>query len=325
MKLTSSLFRNLRTYGPVRTLGYCFRYALLLLLKLIPGAVEVRCRVLDFSMYLRPGEGGLSRKLFIYGVREADMVKYMEEELHPGDVVLNIGANIGYTLLLQARAMGRSGRIIAFEPDRRSIALLCRNVELNGLGDIVEIHPEAVGEREGTAFLVLASPSNLSHLDPRKELAAGGSTPAAEVPVRDVCSVIREAGGVDMVSMDLEGYEALVLQRMMALHPGETSLMPRRIVFEAHAGKYTRYHDDIGKVVSRCIGAGYSVKAVTSAKEEARALRDMGYRPDEIVRSDQTLRGIYRDIAEKDFRAMLTEEGLIRTVVLARDPQGENG
>ena len=59
-----------------------------------------------------------------------------------GDTVWNVGANVGVYTLQLAHMVGDTGRVVAFEPNPRTIAVLRRNVALNGYEDrvLVEAH-----------------------------------------------------------------------------------------------------------------------------------------------------------------------------------------
>jgi FkbM family methyltransferase len=73
----------------------------------------------------------------------------------PGMIVYDIGANIGYTSLLFARAVGRQGRVYAFEPLPENIRRLTDHVALNAAQQQIHLLPYAVSDQEGSeTFLV---------------------------------------------------------------------------------------------------------------------------------------------------------------------------
>jgi FkbM family methyltransferase len=70
--------------------------------------------------------------------------------LRPGDVVYDVGANIGWYSLLAARAVGASGRVLAFEPTVQNASLATANAIGNGFANVTVI-PAAVTDEDGWA------------------------------------------------------------------------------------------------------------------------------------------------------------------------------
>ena len=64
------------------------------------------------KMILDSRDNGLCRELFIHnGLREPECTRIFQNELHDGMVVVDIGANIGYYLLMEARRVGPTGMV----------------------------------------------------------------------------------------------------------------------------------------------------------------------------------------------------------------------
>lgn len=74
---------------------------------------------------------GVDLSIFLFGAFERSTVELVESLIHAGDVALDIGANIGAHTLPMARAVGLSGRVIAFEPTSYAYNKLIRNIDLN--------------------------------------------------------------------------------------------------------------------------------------------------------------------------------------------------
>lgn len=79
--------------------------------------------------------------------KEPETVRWLEEEIRPGDCFYDIGANVGaYSLVANAIANGQA-KIVAFEPGFGTFAELCRNIALNhAQGTIVPLSI-ALGDR----------------------------------------------------------------------------------------------------------------------------------------------------------------------------------
>jgi FkbM family methyltransferase len=143
-------------------------------------------------------------------------------QLHAGDVVYDLGANIGWYSLLAARAVGPSGRVIAFEPSITNAAFVAWNAAGNGLAN-VSVVPAAVSDRDGWAMF-LDKGSLESRLDKdddeaqarrraaRKRRVRGSSA----VPVLSLDSWIAstEQPPPTLIKMDIEGAEIGALRGM---------------------------------------------------------------------------------------------------------------
>jgi FkbM family methyltransferase len=88
-----------------------------------------------------------------FGLYELDTARAIKRALRPGDTFIDGGANIGYFTLIAAKAVGPSGRVHAFEPQPDNRRRLAEHVAMNGLGDVVTIHPVALSDRPGEVEL----------------------------------------------------------------------------------------------------------------------------------------------------------------------------
>lgn len=89
----------------------------------------------------------------LFGVYEFAVSHLVRQYLAPGDVFVDVGANIGYYSVIAAAAVGASGAVYAFEPSARIRARLERNVELNDMRHIT-VRSEAIAASSGVVRLV---------------------------------------------------------------------------------------------------------------------------------------------------------------------------
>lgn len=184
------------------------------------------------EMALSFTDQGLSRELLIYRTREETTVERFEhelrrlrEEVDEPIRVLEIGANIGYFTLAEARALGERGEIHAFEPDSRNLPLLYENIDRNGYADRIRVVPAAVGPETGRATLRRSAHSNRNRLagdggtDHTEALSLTGET--RSVDVWSIDAYCRDRGlapdSINAVRMDIEGYELDVLRGMTSV------------------------------------------------------------------------------------------------------------
>lgn len=88
-----------------------------------------------FRIHAKPREFQEGRILF-FGVWEPTITAWFQRLLRPGDVVLDVGANLGYFTLLSSRLVGSTGHVFAVEPGRRNRERLTGNLQLNGARNV---------------------------------------------------------------------------------------------------------------------------------------------------------------------------------------------
>jgi FkbM family methyltransferase len=130
--------------------------------------------------------------------------------LAEGETAVDIGANIGLLTLASARAVGPTGKVFCFEPEKRMADLLERMITANGLSQ-VKLFRQAVSAKPGkTTFHVSSIPGHSSLFAlPEKEV---GHDQQVEVVRLD--DVIAPDMPVDVVKIDVEGAEMDVLAGM---------------------------------------------------------------------------------------------------------------
>jgi FkbM family methyltransferase len=126
--------------------------------------------------------------------------------LQPGDVVLDVGANIGSHTLAFADAVGPAGVVHAFEPQRVVFQTLCANVALNSLTHVVT-HQVALGEQPGT---VRIPPLDYARLNNYGGVSLDNSTEGEPVPRIRLDDL--ELAACKLIKVDVEGMEAQVLR-----------------------------------------------------------------------------------------------------------------
>jgi FkbM family methyltransferase len=170
--------------------------------------------ILGSKMYLDLADEGISRDLIIDGIRERISVEVVTKELKSGDIVVDIGANIGYYVLLESKLVGDKGKIYAIEPDPSNVELLEKNIEINGLSN-VEVFQHAIGDSNDIHSMHLFSERNLGTLmdiagTSKEELVTGN----IEVKTLTLDDFLENKPYPNLIRMDVEGYEYQIIRGM---------------------------------------------------------------------------------------------------------------
>jgi FkbM family methyltransferase len=153
----------------------------------------------------RRGMTGATGNIYA-GLHEFADMAFTLHFLRPDDLFLDVGANIGsYTLLASGVCKAKT---ISFEPDPQTMALLRRNIDLNGLHERVVLDEAAVGAEEGEVEFTIGRDSG-NHVTTH-----AGRTQRVAMRALDTIAV---ATPPTMIKVDVEGYEAEVFRGARAI------------------------------------------------------------------------------------------------------------
>jgi FkbM family methyltransferase len=163
---------------------------------------------------------------------EAGVTDAIVTALKPGDVFIDVGANIGYFTVLAAAIVGDRGRVIAFEPHDGAREKLEETVQRNERSATVEIVPLALADADGDAALyvedaITAHSTIEPSLSPMRHVATLRRGAMVRVTTLDGWLKGRPelARRVRCVKIDVEGAESRVLAGMPATLTGTLSIL----------------------------------------------------------------------------------------------------
>jgi FkbM family methyltransferase len=168
-------------------------------------------------------EGGL--RYLRPSMRRVDpaLLRLVEEQVRPGSVVWDIGANVGLFSFASAVAAGSTGYVLAVEPDAFLVRLLRRTAAANQGQARVDVLPVAVSDDVGIAkFHIARRNRSTSYLDGFGTSEAGGIRATEMVPTVTLDWLAERFPPPDLVKIDVEEAELKVLDgssEMLKKHP----------------------------------------------------------------------------------------------------------
>lgn len=182
----------------------------------------------------------IGRSLDLYGEFSEGEIDLFKQLSKPGQVIVEVGANVGAHTVFLAQQVGITGRVLAYEPQRLVFQTLCANLALNNIANVLAFQ-QAVGAAQGEIVVPL--------LDWRREqnfggLALGQYQEGERVPMITIDSLNLQR--CDLIKVDVEGMEMDVLR-------GATSTIARTRPFlyvendrREKAAELVRYIDGLG-------------------------------------------------------------------------------
>jgi FkbM family methyltransferase len=149
----------------------------------------------------------IQRQIYL-GTAEPHETRLVKDYLRPGMTFVDAGANVGYYTALAAMLVGSEGSVVAFEPSAYAFERLQALVARNGLAHVKAVHAglsDAPGSQK--LYLGIGSHNHAPTMVPHDNASA------SEVLVTTLDDQAARLGieRIDLIKMDVEGYEPKVL------------------------------------------------------------------------------------------------------------------
>jgi FkbM family methyltransferase len=151
-------------------------------------------------LVVRNGMTGATGNIYC-GLHEFVDMAFVLHMLRPGDLFLDIGANVGSYSVLAAAVCGAD--VLAFEPDPDTLVHLRRNIAANRLDERVVVHDAALGAQAGEAAFTVG-------LDSMNQVVEAADGPTRKVRMLPLDAVPRSSEAA-LMKLDVEGFEERVL------------------------------------------------------------------------------------------------------------------
>ena len=174
---------------------------------------DVVTNVMGSQMRFSMNDNGITQDLLYNSIREPYANNALLRLIKPGDVVIEIGANMGYYALQEAKAVGSKGKVYAIEPLSENMLRLKENMIRNQYKNI-ELFEMAIGDRNGVALLYRTKENNLCTLS---EMANRDYYTTYPVSVQTLDTFIEGKRYPNLIRMDIEGYEYEALRGMIGI------------------------------------------------------------------------------------------------------------
>ena len=159
---------------------------------------------------------GIDFSIYLLGAFEPSTVRFYRKVLRSGDIVLDIGANVGAHTLPFAKCVAPNGKVYAFEPTEFAYNKLAANLQLNPeLNRIVVSNHmllNAPGDLQAPGEIYSSWPLNPVGEVHEKHLGQLRPLGAVTIDTVDSYCAANEITRIDWIKIDVDGNETTVLQ-----------------------------------------------------------------------------------------------------------------
>ncbi len=224
-----------------------------------------KCTAFGHLMQIDPEDTVITNHLTERGCFELFETKLVQELVKSGDVVLDVGANIGYYTLQFAKLVGPTGHVYAFEPDPDNFKLLCKNIGMNGYSNVTAIQ-KAVSNRSSTIKLYRNTENHGDH----RIYNSGEGRATVEVETISLDEYVAKIDRqIDLIKFDIQGAEAIAFQGMKQLLQENRSL---KIITEFWPRGLLMSGNNPREFLEQFSDLGFDVKVID---EQAEKLNDL--------------------------------------------------
>lgn len=248
-----------------------------------------------FQMRIKSKEGGIHADLRkmkdgVIKEREPELLNTIREEVKSGYNVIDLGANIGYITLLLSDLVGKTGRVLAIEPEPENYEILKYNLEINKIKNVKSLN-FAISENDGPGCFHIGKSSNLSGLIKSKN----STSQQIYVPCFTLSTVLKNENYPNFIKMDVEGSEVEIFKGMFDYFK-KYNEGPCLIILEMHPIFYSRDHN-MEIEFRKFLDIGFKTKYVISAGVQIPDLfKEKGYKPNKVFKN----RGVYTTVSNED-------------------------
>jgi len=263
---------------------------------------------------------GLSKYVYLYKTREILDNDIIMKEVHGDMHILEAGANIGYYVLLESTLLDKGGKIYAFEPDPRNVEVLRKNIKVNNLESMVDIHPYAVGDKDSVGQFRLYKESNMNSFVKNIKKNDKDETLIDMKYVK--LDSFSEIDKVDFMRMDIEAYECFLLDGAMEFLKRKKNI---KLLIELHPDCYNEGELNFNRRLKELGDIGFEVRYLISAGiPRPKEIVAKGYEPIKTARELKWERGLYENVKMEDLIEFVGNPTKIVRTILLEKSSGNN-
>ena len=166
------------------------------------------------KMFLDPKDSLQLSVNGIYGEFETEIVK---NEIKSDDVVIDVGAHIGYFTLLFADLVGPKGKVFSFEPEPKNFELLKKNIEINNHQNVIPNNKVVSDKNEKCILYTFTSSSGANRIYKPENNQEAKPIESESKSLDEYFKNSPYLDKIKLVKVDVEGAELSVLKGMQNL------------------------------------------------------------------------------------------------------------
>lgn len=224
------------------------------------GEIEISIP-LKSKLLVSSKDSGLGLMLRTKSEFEPTQTKSFIKSITKGNIVLDIGANVGYYSVLASKLVGKRGQVFAFEPDPQNLKLLYKNLKVNNCKNVVVAESALGSKTEKLALTQDVSNPGESSLSSLKS----GKKVFVDVITLDQFIKTQKIKTIDVIKMDVEGAELNVLNGGLKTLQNSKKL---KLFIECNPSALNNFDESHATLCAFLIGSGFNIERIIDEKDK---------------------------------------------------------
>ena len=181
------------------------------------------------------------------GIYEFEKQKIVSRTIKENNVVLELGAHVGYFTIIMSKLVGQNGKIFAFEPIKRNIEFIDKHLTINNINNVIVSPFGAWIKNDRLSF------DEETHHAKGKISSSGDN----KIDVIDICYFMESEidQKIDVIKMDIEGAERAIFPHILKYIKKHNT----KLIISTHGDDITEEIVDLSeKNLLKCEGLQWS-------------------------------------------------------------------
>ena len=158
------------------------------------------------TILIQPRNGWVDNYIFLNSIHEPNILKVIKYSISKGDIVVDIGANIGQHTLFMSKFTGEKGKVYCFEPLNKNYRSIKKSIDLNNFKNVT-VEKKAVGEKNTMIKIFIPNSNNDRSSRKLFEVSSDKYEETEMVTLDDYFSNKK----IHFIKIDTEGFEPEVI------------------------------------------------------------------------------------------------------------------
>jgi FkbM family methyltransferase len=161
-------------------------------------------------------DDNIDRRIYFFGIWEPNLTEFMKQTIKSEDVVVDVGANIGYFTLLMSGLVGKAGSVVSIEASAPTFSKLTKNIERNHCANVIS-RQVAVSDHKGEIKLFQSKhgDKDTGKITTIEQSGASVLTSVACDTLMNILTAAVQINRVSFIKIDVEGAEAPLLSEII--------------------------------------------------------------------------------------------------------------